>query len=135
MGAMQQMLLAGGGPLDTQSVTTGSGAGASPNRQRGFRVSPAYGSASTGNSRIYGGAAILGIYWDENGGAGAEIVVFTVTGIFADSGWSKMLVGATNFNRSAAISFVASGGQTQWQFSAAAFASQPFSGTVAVVFT
>ena len=133
MSGALQMLMASGGVLDTQTVTTGS-SGVAFNRFTGYRSSPVLGSISTGTSNLLGGAPVRSIYWGEGGGGGGKFTVFELTGTFANSGWAQMKVGATTYLRSSA-SFLANAGVTQWVWPAAPFASQPFVGTVTVTFT
>ena len=137
MGAMQQMLLAGGGPLDRQSVTVG-GTGTAPaqDRLRGFSTVNVLGSISDGTSNLYAGAPITELYYDENLGNGIQTL--KITGTLANSGWTTMTVGTTAYTRSAAT-FTQAGGATQWQWTGLGlFTSNPFSAiatVTSVVFT
>ena len=132
MGAMQQMLLATGG-LDTQAVSVGgTGTAGAQDRLRGFSTVNALGSISSGNSGLYGGAAITELYYDENTGNGIQTL--KITGTLANSGWTTMTVGATAYARSAAT-FTQGGGSTQWQWTGlGGFPSNPFSAVATVTF-
>jgi hypothetical protein len=113
-------------PLDTQTVTTGN-IGLSPNAARGWSSSGPMGSCADGTSNIYGGAPVSAIYWSENGGGGADVVNWSVTGVFTNTGWTRMVVdGTTTFLRADAA-FV-SGATTYWAWNNCGFsvATNPF---------
>lgn len=108
----------GGGSLDTQTVTAGL-FGTIPDRDRGF-IAGSLGSCADATSNLYSGAAITELYHNETN----SWVLFKVTGIVANSGWTDMVVNGTTFVRASA-SFSASGGSSQWVWSGA---SNPFGG-------
>ena len=101
--------LAGGGrrgALDTQTVTSGStSTGSNPIYTYDGFNSGMIGSIADGTSNIYGGAAITGLYFYQEGytsppvGFVNRMVIWTVAGSRANSGWTSMLVGSTLFNR------------------------------------
>ena len=72
----------------------------------------ALGSISSGNSPIYGGAAITNMYFDE----GASNYILTITGTLTNSGWTNIVINRptpTTLLRSAAT-FSTSGGLSSW---------------------
>lgn len=109
----------GGASLDTQTVTVGS----SSFSQAGGNVGGIYipnqnfyysglmteyppsnhnatgGSISDGTSNIYGGAAIEDVYHLFNDGFDYEIVYLTIAGTRANSGWTTMTIGSTDYIR------------------------------------
>jgi hypothetical protein len=100
MGGIQMVLLGGRGFLDTQIVTTG-GSGVSPDRLRGYDSSPSLGSIFDGTSNIYSGGAITELYWDENGGGGAQRYRLTISGA-TNSGWTTLTIGNETLLRTSA---------------------------------
>lgn len=119
--------VAGGGGLDTQTVTTGAlGTAPAQDRLRGFVGGVFLGSINDGTSDIYAGAAIDSFYWDEN--LGAPIYVLSIPGA-ANTGWTQVVIdGAATLSRTAA-SF--SGGVWTWTGAPAA-ASQAFGASSSV---
>ena len=98
--------------LDTQTVTVGgSGTILDGNRLRGFSTSPALGSISDGTSNVYGGAAIVTLYYDES----VDQTVLAITGTLANSGWSTLTVKTTVYRRVDAT-FSVSGGVSYWNW-------------------
>ena len=108
--------------LDTQTVTIGGiGSPAGVDRTRGY-VRSSFGSISSGNSGLYGGAQIYELYWAET----SDRVFFKVVGALSNSGWTSMTVGSTTFNRTSAV-FSISGGYTTWSWGpVGGIGSQPF---------
>lgn len=106
----------GGGFLDTQTVTSGVIGGVGE-RTWGY-ISGSLGSISDGTSNIYGGAAILGIYYDQPSGAS----YLRISGIQSNSGWSTMacVQSGITLNRASAV-FSTSGGNSLWTWGAAIF--------------
>lgn len=104
------MVTAAGGSLpvlDTQTITAGSSSSGSNPIQTwsGYKsASPAIGSIVDGTSNIYGGAAITGLYFTQEGYVSPPVgfvtrgLVLTITGA-TNSGWTRMLVGSTSFLR------------------------------------
>lgn len=87
----------GGSSLDTQSVTTGTvGTAVAHDRIRGW-LSGSIGSISDGTSNIYAGAAITGIYWEED----TSFYNLAITG-GTNSGWTTMTIGTTVLARASA---------------------------------
>jgi hypothetical protein len=129
----------GAAPLDSQTVTSGaSGSAINQDRVRGF-AQGSLGSISDGTSNLYGGAAVLALLWDENGGSPSDLVQFQVAGVRANSGWTTMSVGGINFSRAAAT-FSTAGGNTSWIWNNLGYTAgtNPFGGSGAdhsVVFT
>ena len=106
----------GSGFLDTQTVTAGVVGGVGE-RTWGY-ISGSLGSISDGTSNIYGGAAILGIYYDQLSGES----YLTIAGTRANSGWTSMACvqsGAT-LNRASA-SYTTVGGITTWTWNGIIF--------------
>jgi len=100
-GALNVMLArnstAGGGTLDTQTVTTGgAGTAVAHDRIRGW-LSGSIGSISDGTSNIFAGAAITALYWEED----TSFYILTITGA-TNSGWTTMSIGSTSLNRTSA---------------------------------
>ena len=89
------LLGTGSAVLDIQTVTT-SGAGTVPNRLRGY--TSGLGSIVDGTSNIYGGATVQTIWYDENGGSGAQIYLLSINGA-TNSGWSTLTIGTKALNR------------------------------------
>lgn len=122
------------GALDTQTVTVGGdGTVGAGNRRKGF-ISGAIGSISDGTSNLYSGAAILELASEEQGGGGSFDIIFTITGLVANSGWTSLTVGgATTLNRASASSFATGSGNSIWRW---VNAGNPFgsSGTKIVAF-
>ena len=89
-GIQMTLLAAGGGALDVQTVTTGgSGSPPSQDRVRGF--SSSIGSIVDGTSNIYGGATIANLFWDENGGGGAQYYYLGIVGA-TNTGWTTLTI-------------------------------------------
>ena len=103
-------LVRGRGILDIQTVTTGL-SGIAPNRLRGFQ-NGVFGAITDGSSNIYAGAAIFNLYWDENGGGGAEKVVLNIAGTLANSGWTQMTIDSLVVLTRASAAFVAAASTT-----------------------
>lgn len=123
----------GGGTLDTQTVTTGaSGTAVNQDRVRGF-VNGGLGAIADGTSNVYAGAAFLQLYWDENGGGGADQIVLTIAGAQANSGWTSITIGAVTLARGAA-NFIVAGGNSSWTWPNTNYlaTTQPFGGNGAV---
>ena len=122
------------GALDTQTVTTGN-IGLTPNAARGWSSSGPMGSCVDGTSNLYGGAPISAIYWSENGGGGADVVNWSVTGVFTNTGWTRMVIDGTRTFLRADAAFV-SGATTYWAWNNCGFtiATNPF-GAVGSVHT
>jgi hypothetical protein len=110
--------IAGGTPsdpgLDTQTVTAGI-SGTFPDRARGFSTSLSMGSVADGTSNIYAGAAIRELYHTEDGGeTGADVLVLSIAGVVANSGWAAMeIAGTAPLLRTSAV-FSTVGGNTYW---------------------
>lgn len=96
MSGIQMALLGtGSAVLDTQTVTVG-GTGTLPNRLRGY--TSGLGSIVDGTSNIYGGATVQTIWYDENGGSGAQIYKLSINGA-TNSGWTTLTIGSKALNR------------------------------------
>lgn len=112
----------GTGPvLDTQTVTRGqTSIGTNPVQNYSGYSSGLVGSIVDGTSNIYAGASILGIYFYEEGytsppvGYTTRLLILTINGAQANSGWTTMKVGSTFFNRTAASYSVST--QTNWSW-------------------
>ena len=89
-GIQMTLLAAGGGALDVQTVTTGAtGTAPAQDRVRGF--SSSIGSIVDGTSNIYGGATIANLFWDENGGGGAQYYYLGIVGA-TNTGWTTLTI-------------------------------------------
>ena len=93
-------------PLDTLTITTG-GAGLVPDRLRGYSAPSEsnFGSCSPTTSAIYGGATVLGFYWDE-AAAQYYLAILGAT----NSGWTQVVIGGTKTLLRADASY----GSGQW---------------------
>lgn len=96
--------------LDTQTVTVElfdtkdvSGAG---------YFSGVAGAISDGTSNIYSGATIIELYWDSQ----VTAVYFTLSGTHANSGWDRIIIDGTTYNRTDAT-FLQQGGDTYFSWS------------------
>ena len=104
---------AGTGSLDTQTLVSVS-IGTVGDRIRGYLVSPAQGSLTPSTSAVYGGAAINGLYHQED----IATATLAIAGLQANSGWTQIKVGGTVLTRASA-SYSQSGGVTYWQWASA----------------
>ena len=131
--------------LDTQTVTRGTTTtGTDPYYNwSGYKsASPAIGSISDGTSNVYSGATITGLYFTETGqisppnGIVTRQLIWYLTSEVANSGWTSMLVGTTNFLRADAV-FNTGTGYSKWTWTIAIndpFVSEgdPFSASTTV---
>lgn len=134
-----------GAVLDTQTVTRGTqSVGTNPIQDYSGFASGSFGSISDGTSNIYSGAAILGLYFVQEGytsppvGFTSRQLVLTIDGARANSGWTFMKVGDTMFNRVDAA--YAASTQTNWVWNIDIpnpYVSEgdPFTATTTVVWT
>jgi len=98
------------GVLDVQHMTTGY-SGLAGNQSIGFYLSgPSIGALADGTSNIFGGAQILGIYWNE----APKQLGFAMTGNQPDHTWTTMNANGVNYTRAAANGWLQSGGNTYW---------------------
>ena len=81
-----------GGLLDSQIVTSGVSGSLT-----GFSTFASVGSIVTGNSKIYGGAAITELHHNLVTG----LITFRVSGVFANSGWTTVNINGTALLRAA----------------------------------
>ena len=102
--------------LDTQVMTAGI-TGTTPNLNYGFwNGANPFGSLSDGTSNLFGGAVIRGLYWGE---ASLQLM-FTVTGLFANSGWTTMtILGQYGVTRASAT-YMQNAGDTYWSWNSMA---------------
>ena len=121
------------GALDTQTIVNGqTGTAGGANRVIGRDAGLAIGSINSGNSAIYGGAAITFMEWNEaNGTYGLQI-----TGTLSNTGWTNIVINTatpTTFVRASAT-FTQIGGSTQWAWTTASNPVGPNGSTYAVGF-
>ena len=125
------MSCAAGGFGDIQTIVNGS-VGIIPNRSIGWVSSVPIGSISPGSSAIYGGATILGMYFDES----PVNYVVSISGVLPNSGWTGIVINRptpVTFLRSAAT-FFQSGGAATWTWAAGTNPVGPTGSTYTVVF-
>lgn len=106
--------------LDSQVVTSGSASlGTDPYyNYYGYDSSISMGSIADGTSNLYGGAAINGLFFYEEGstaggGYTRREINLVIAGTQANSGWSTMTIGTTTYNRTEAV-FATAGGESTW---------------------
>lgn len=105
--------------LDVQTVTVGFLDLNPYGQQYGF--AGGYGSISDGTSNIYGGAAFSSAAYYTI----STIVQVAITGTLANSGWTNLKIGSTNFTRASAT--FTSTSPSNWQWTTA---TNPFGTTV-----
>ena len=136
----------GTGPvLDTQTVTRGTfSSGSNPSLQYSGYAQSITGSISDGTSNLYSGASILGIYFYQEAytsppvGYTTRRVILSIAGVCANSGWTTMKVGSTNFMRASAAYSVSTNTNWIWDIPINdPFTSEgdPFSATTTVEWT
>lgn len=109
--------------LDTQTVTVGYSAGNSyfPTFY-GYNSALVFGSISDGTLNPLANKTISNLYWNDYGN-----VVLSVTGYYANSGFTTMNVAGTSFNRTSAT-YTGSSNGSQWVW--ANITTNPFGTTV-----
>ena len=106
--------------LDTQTVTVGTYS-VKGIVYYGYLSATSTGSIVDGTFNPLSGATITGLYYNVSG----ALVYFTLSGVYANSGWTSVNIAGTSFNRSAAT--FSNSSNTQWYWSSA---SNPFGTTV-----
>ena len=124
-----QMMLLGVPVIETHTVTVGTFS-AKGVTVYGFVTS--VGSISDGTFDFVSNAVITNLSWTN-----LNQLNFQITGVFANSGWTKVTISGTDFLRSAAtFTTQASPARTQWQWSGASNVfGTTIGATVPAVFT
>ena len=132
MSGIQMMLLGVVGDVtETQTVTVGTFS-AKGVTLYGFNSAAAAGSISDGTFDFVSNAVITILNWTN-----FNQLNFEITGVFANSGWTKVTISGTDFLRSAAtFTTQASPARTLWQWSGASNVfGTTIGATVPAVFT